>query len=87
VLAALPTGRFNQCYREALRSSAAPLRGKGTLHIVFGGDGHVSEASFTGPSGFETIGQCVAGSVTGANVHNVETGATGADVDLSFKPD
>jgi serine/threonine-protein kinase len=93
VLAAMPGGRFNQCYRDGLRAhgSISGLRGAGTLRLVFGSDGHVSEASFLGPVGFETIGQCVAGSATGANIRNVERsvdpGGDGAEVDLAFNPE
>jgi hypothetical protein len=87
VLAAMPSGRFNQCYRDVLRAHGSALRGSGTLHLVFGNDGHVGEAGFTGPSGFESIGQCIVGSVTGINVRNVEAGADGADIDLAFKPE
>jgi serine/threonine protein kinase len=87
VLAAMPSGAINQCYRKELRSRGSPLRGSGTLRLIFGSDGHVSEASFAGPSGFESIGQCVVGSVTGANIRNVEAGADGAEIDLAFKPE
>ena len=87
VLAAMPGGAINQCYRKGLASRGSPLRGSGTLHLVFGGDGHVSEASFAGPSGFESIGQCIVSTVTGTNVRNVESGADGAEIDLSFKPE
>jgi hypothetical protein len=87
ILAALPGGRFNQCYRDGLRVRGSGLRGSGTLHLVFGSDGHVGEAGFVGPSGFESIGQCVVGWVTGINIRNVEAGADGADIDLAFKPE
>ena len=87
VLGALPSGRFNQCYRDGLRAHGSPLRGFGTLHVGFGSGGHVSEATFVGPSDLAAIGQCVANSAIGSDVRNVESGATGADVDLAFKPD
>ena len=87
VIAALPSGRFNQCYRDGLRVRGSPLRGAGTLHIGFAGGGHVSEASFAGPPDLASIGQCLANAAIGTDVRNTETGATGADVDLSFKPD
>jgi hypothetical protein len=87
VLVALPSGRFNRCYRDGLRARGAPLRGSGTLHLGFGGDGHVTEATFAGPPDLASIGQCVANSAIGSDVRNVESGAMGADVDLSFKPD
>jgi hypothetical protein len=87
VLVALPSGRFNQCYRDGLRANGSPLRGSGTLHVGFGGNGHVTEATFAGPPDLASIGQCVANSAIGSDVRNVESGATGADVDLSFKPD
>jgi serine/threonine protein kinase len=87
VLAAMPNGAFNQCYRKELRARGSALRGSGTLHVIFGSDGHVSEASFAGPSGFESIGQCVVSSVTGANIRNVEAGADGAEIDLAFRPE
>jgi eukaryotic-like serine/threonine-protein kinase len=87
VLSAMPGRRINQCYRDGLQAHGGALRGTGTLHLVFGNDGHVGEASFAGPSGFESIGQCIAGSVTGINVRNVESGAEGAEIDLSFKPE
>jgi hypothetical protein len=89
VIAAMPSRRLTQCYRDALATHAG-LRGTGTLHLVFGSDGHVGEASFAGPSGFESVGQCIAGSVTGINVRNVEAGGDGADgaeIDLAFKPE
>jgi eukaryotic-like serine/threonine-protein kinase len=86
VLAAMPGRRINQCYRDGLAARSG-LRGSGTLHLVFGSDGHVGEASFAGPSGFESVGQCIAGSVTGINVRNVEAGADGAEIDLAFRPE
>jgi serine/threonine-protein kinase len=87
VLVALPSGRFNQCYRDGLHARGSPIRGSGTLHVAFGGNGHVTEATFAGPPDLASIGQCVANSAVGSDVRNVESGATGADVDLSFKPD
>jgi hypothetical protein len=87
VLVALPSGRFNQCYRDGLYARGSPIRGSGTLHVAFGGNGHVTEATFAGPPDLASIGQCVANSAVGSDVRNVESGATGADVDLSFKPD
>ncbi len=87
VLGALPSGRFNQCYRDGLRARGSALGGSGTLHVGFGGNGHVTEATFAGPPDLAAIGQCVANSAIGSDVRNVEVGATGADVDLSFKPD
>jgi eukaryotic-like serine/threonine-protein kinase len=87
VLAAMPSSAINQCFRKVLASRGSALRGSGTLHLVFGNDGHVSEASFAGPSGFESVGQCIVSSVTGTNIRNVEAGADGAEIDLTFKPD
>jgi serine/threonine-protein kinase len=87
VLVALPAGRFNQCYRDGLRAHGSSLRGSGTLHVGFSGSGHVSEATFAGPADLAAVGQCVANSAIGSDVRNVEAGATGADVDLAFKPD
>jgi serine/threonine-protein kinase len=87
VLMALPSARFNQCYRDGLRAHGSALRGSGTLHVHFGGEGHVSEATFVGPPDLAVIGQCVADSAIGSEVRNVESGAMGADVDLSFEPD
>ncbi len=87
VTAAMPSGRFNQCYKDGLRAHGSPVRGAGMLRLVFGSDGHVTEAAFAGPPDLASVGQCVAGAAIGSNVKNVGSGATGAEVDLSFKPD
>jgi eukaryotic-like serine/threonine-protein kinase len=87
VLAALPSGRMNQCYRDGLKAHGGGLHGSGTLRLIFSGGGHVSEAAFSGPSEFQAVGQCIAGSVTGINVRNVEPGAEGAEIDLGFNPE
>jgi hypothetical protein len=54
---------------------------------MFGSDGHVTETSFAGPPDLASVGQCVAGAAVGSNVAGVASGASGAEVDLSFKPD
>jgi hypothetical protein len=87
VAAALPSGRFNQCYREGLRAKGSPLRGVGMLRLVFESNGHVTESSFAGPPDLASVGQCVAGAAIGSNIKNVTSAGNGAEVDLSFKPD
>jgi serine/threonine-protein kinase len=87
VTAALPLGRFNQCYREGLRARGSPLRGAGMLKLTFGSDGHVTDTAFAGPPDLASVGQCVAGAAVGSNIKNVASSGSGAEVDLSFKPD
>jgi hypothetical protein len=87
VVAAMPSSRFLACYREGLRAKGPALHGAGTLRLVFGSDGHVTETSFAGPPDLASVGQCVAGAAVGSNVAGVASGANGAEVDLSFKPD
>jgi serine/threonine protein kinase len=86
VVAAMPSGRFLACYREGLRAKGT-LHGAGTLRLVFGSNGHVTETAFAGPPDLASVGQCVAGAAVGSNVAGVASGASGAEVDLSFKPD
>ncbi len=87
IVAALPQGRITRCYRDALQGGKTAARFGGTLHLVFSGEGHVGEATFMGPPEYASIGQCVVAAVTGTDVKNVEPGSSGADVDLSFRPD
>jgi eukaryotic-like serine/threonine-protein kinase len=87
VIAALPSRRFNQCYRDSLRARGSAFKGSGTLLLTFGSDGHVGQASFAGVKELSAVGQCVADAAVGSNIKNVESGASGAEVDLSFKAD
>jgi hypothetical protein len=89
VLAVLPLGSYSACYRDALRSSGGSTgEGSATLHVVFDSEGWVSSASFTGPQGLTSVGQCIdrATAGTGKRVHDIQGGAGAiADVDLVFK--
>jgi eukaryotic-like serine/threonine-protein kinase len=87
VIAALSSRRFNQCYKDALRSRGSAFKGSGTLVLTFGSDGHVGQASFAGLKELSSLGQCFADAAIGSNIKNVESGASGAEVDLSFKAD
>jgi len=87
VLAALTPSRFERCYRSALAAQGSLAGGQGTLHLVIDSDGHVGSASFAGPAHLASVGQCIAEAAVGGDVKHVEDGVTGADVDLSFRPE
>ncbi|MBX3189137.1 MAG: serine/threonine protein kinase [Labilithrix sp.] len=86
VLAALPMGKLTQCYREQLKSHPG-LSGGATLHIKMENDGWVGEASFAGNEALAEVGKCIARSVAGRRIANAQPGTSGAEVDLTFKPD
>ncbi len=87
VLAALPSSRFDSCYRKGLAAHGSSVGGSGSLHLSIDGLGHVGTASFAGTPDLAPIGQCIADAVIGRDVKHVEAGATSADVDLSFHPE
>jgi len=86
VIAALPTSRFDRCYRKGLASRGSAVSGTGSLHLAIDSMGHVGSASFAaGSTDLTSIGQCIAEAAIGRDIKHVEAGATGADVDLAFK--
>jgi len=87
VLGALPSGRFDGCYKKALSARGSPVGGSGSLHVDIGSTGHIGGASFAGPADLAAAGQCIADAAIGRDVKHVEAGATGADVDLTFQPE
>jgi hypothetical protein len=84
VMSALPVGRYTQCYRDGLRTRGSPAGGTASLHLDIDGDGTVSQATFAGTEALAPTGRCIADATIGRRVHT-EPGASGADVDLSFK--
>ena len=86
VVAALPSSRFDRCYRKGLASRGSAVSGTGSLHLAIDSTGHVGSASFAASSTeLTSIGQCIADVAVGKDIKHVEAGATGADVDLAFK--
>jgi len=84
VLAALSASRFNRCYKTALGRGPS-VSGQGTLHLTIDSSGHIGGASFAGTAELASIGQCIADAALGGDVKHVETGVTGADIDLNFQ--
>jgi serine/threonine protein kinase len=87
VLAALPSSRFDRCYKKALVDRGTGLSGSGSLHISIESGGHISSAAFSGGPEFASIGECIANAAIGGDIKHVEGGATGADIDLAFRPE
>jgi hypothetical protein len=87
VLAVLPTSRFDRCYRKALAARGSAVGGSGVLRLSIDSAGHVGSASFAGSVQLSAIGQCVADASLGLDVKHVESGATSAEVDVSFQPE
>jgi serine/threonine-protein kinase len=87
VLAALPSSRFTRCYRDGMAAHKSPISGNGSLHLVIDGSGHIGSASFAGLPELASIGDCIANAVVGRDIKHVESGVTGADVDLTFHPE
>ncbi len=77
---ALPQGRFDQCYRRGIAGASPVPVGSGKLHIVI--TTNQVEASFSGPSGFESIGMCVNEAAGDIALH---ASNASADVELSFR--
>jgi serine/threonine protein kinase len=80
---ALPTERFNGCYRDVLRATGRSTRGWGTLHVDIA-DGTIAKASFEGMESLREIGDCIVHAAVGSRVQNVP-GAADAEIPLSFK--
>jgi serine/threonine protein kinase len=87
VLAALPSSRFNRCYKSGLATKGSAVGGQGSLHLSLDSVGHIGSASFAGTAELASIGQCIAEAAIGGDVKHVEAGATGADIDVSFQPE
>jgi hypothetical protein len=87
VLAALPSSRWNRCYRDGMVAHKSSIAGTGSLHLVIDGAGHIGSASFAGLAELAPIGDCIANAVVGKDIKHVESGVTGADVDLTFHPE
>jgi hypothetical protein len=85
VVAALPGGSFDGCYKDDLRKRKSVIAGQGVLHLVLDDAGHIGGASFAGAPDLATVGQCIADASLGRNVRHVESGVTGADVSLTFR--
>jgi len=85
IVAALPSSRFERCYRKALAARGSAVGGSGSLHLAIDSVGHVGSASFAGTPDLASIGQCIADAAIGSNVKHVEAGATAADIDLTFQ--
>jgi eukaryotic-like serine/threonine-protein kinase len=71
------------CYRAALPQMREPLGGSSTLHIETDEDGVITVARVVG--GVTAPGRCIAGSVAGRRLPNVDTGRARADLPLFFK--
>jgi serine/threonine protein kinase len=87
VLAALPAARFNRCYKTGLVAKGSNVGGQGSLRLTIDSVGHIGGASFAGTAELASIGQCIAEAAVGADVKHVESGVTGAEIDLSFQPE
>jgi hypothetical protein len=87
VLAALPSARFNRCYKTGLAAKGSNVAGQGSLRLTIDSVGHIGGASFAGTAELASIGQCIAEAAVGADVKHVESGVTGAEIDLHFQPE
>ena len=87
VVAALPSSRFDRCYRQGLTSHGSSVGGNGRLHLSIDSTGHIGSASFAGSGDLTPIGQCIVDAAIGKDIKHVQDGVTGADVELVFRPE
>jgi hypothetical protein len=76
--------KMTACYRSALARSNEGLEGQATLHVETNEDGIIMEALLDGRLA-EIVGPCIAATVRGRRIANVDTGSATADVPLTFK--
>jgi hypothetical protein len=86
VLAALPGSRFDKCFKDALSAGGSGLSGGGILHLDINASGG-TKAACAVPAQLQSVGQCIADAANGRVVKHVDSGATGADIDLTFQPE
>jgi serine/threonine protein kinase len=76
--------KFTDCYRDALLGATGRAEGAGVLHVETDEAGVIVRARFDGPLA-STAGRCIAASVRGRSIPNVDTGVASASIPLALR--
>jgi len=88
VRAALPSGKFTQCYRDALQRTGKRLDGHVTLSLNIDPTGTVDRVSILGPQSVLTnAGRCFEDAVNRLPIRNSAAEGATADIDLACVPE